>query len=202
MNKITLLLGAVVLSAATVWAGHHGDREEAAAEWSLDPAHSVVGFTVRHLGLVNVRGHFNTYEGTIHYDGENIESLKIKAHIQAESIDTNVERRDDHLRSEDFFEVETYPTIRFHSTGVVAHGDGHGLTGHLTIKDVTKEVTLPLTVNGPAEDAWGNDRIGIELGGEIERHDYGVGFDGAPDRMIGSTVRFDIHLQAIAASDD
>lgn len=195
MQKWIVWVG-IMTVAIGVQAGSHGDSEKAKS-WSLDPAHSSVGFTVRHLGIVNVRGHFNEYEGAIYYDGENIESLKVEASIQATTIDTNVERRDDHLRSEDFFEVETYPTITFHSTGVMEHDGGHVLEGHLTIKDVTKSVQLPLMVSGPAEDAWDNQRIGIELAGSIDRHDFGVGFDGPADKMIGSEVRFDIQLQAI-----
>ena len=202
MSRVNSVLLSVVLGVGTAWAGGHGDYSDSTSRWSLDPAHTSVGFAIRHLGLVNVRGHFNEYDGMVHYDGESIESLQVRATIQASSIDTNNERRDAHLRNEDFFEVDTYPTITFHSSAVVPHGDGHALKGHLTIKNVTKEVLLPLTVNGPTEDAWGNDRIGIELGGQIERHDFGVGFDGAPDRMIGSTVHLDIHLQAIAAADE
>ncbi len=195
MQKWIVWVG-IVAVALGAQAGSHGESVQAAS-WSLDPAHSSVGFTVRHLGIVHVRGHFNEYEGAIYYDGENIESLRVEATIQAASVDTSVERRDDHLRSEDFFEVATYPAITFHSTGVVDHDDGYALEGALTIKEVTKPVRLPLVVNGPAGDPWGNQRIGIELAGSIDRHDFGVGFDGPADGMIGAVVRFDIQLQAI-----
>lgn len=166
------------------------------ADFGLDEAHSSVGFSVRHMGITNVRGHFGEFEGSIQM-GDDITSLVFEAVIQAASVDTNNERRDDHLRNEDFFEVETFPVLTFKSTGVDRQGDGYVLVGHLTMKETTHEVRLPLTVSGPAEDPWGNTRIGLAIGGTVERHDFGVGFDGAADRLIGNTVTLDVNLQAI-----
>ena len=164
--------------------------------FSLDASHSSIGFSVRHMGITNVRGQFGEFDGSIRM-GEDIESLSFEAVIQASSVDTNNEGRDDHLRNEDFFEVETFPVITFKSTGIEKSDEDHVLVGELTMKETTREVRLPITVSGPAEDPWGNTRIGLHIGGSIERHDYGVGFAGASDRLIGNTVTFDINLQAI-----
>ncbi len=199
IKKVLTLLMAVSVGVAanlTSWAGSHGD-EYAGDRYALDKDHSTVGFSIRHLGITNVRGHFNEYDGEIKIDGSDITTLSVKAVIQAASIDTNNDRRDDHLRNEDFFEVETWPEITFHSREVVPHGGGYALVGDMTIKDVTKEVKLPVSVTEPVEDPWGNTRIGIEIKGAVDRNDFGVAYDGMGDRGIGAIANFDIHLQAI-----
>jgi polyisoprenoid-binding protein YceI len=191
-----LVASGVALSGLVSHAGSH-DEEYAGAAYKLDKDHTSVGFRIRHMGITNVRGHFNEYDGKLKLNGDDITSLVVKATIKAASIDTNNDRRDDHLRSADFFEVETYPEITFHSREVVAHGGGYALVGDMTIKDVTKEVKLPVTLSGPAEDPWGNTRIGLEITGAVDRNDFGVAFDGAADRMIGAMANFDINIQAI-----
>jgi polyisoprenoid-binding protein YceI len=179
-----------------IWTDAQADEHDATVH-ALDKAHTAVGFSIRHMGIANVRGHFDEYEGEIHYDGENLASLVVTATIQAASINTQNQRRDDHLRSADYFEADTYPVLTFKSTGVVPHGDGHALTGHLTIKEVTREVTLPFELSGPIEDPWGGQRIGISIGGQINRQDFGVAYDAAADRLIGDVVTFDIQIQAV-----
>lgn len=198
MKKLLTLLIAVGvgIAAGAALAGSHGE-DYSGDTYAPDKDHTTVGFSVRHMGITNVRGLFDEYEGKVKLDGTDVETLSVKATIQAKSIDTNNERRDDHLRSEDFFEVETYPEIKFHSKDVVAHDGGHALVGDLTIKDVTKEVTLPITMSEPVEDPWGNTRIGVEINGSVDRNDFGVAFDGAADMLIGATVNFDINIQAI-----
>ncbi len=199
MKKVlTFLMAASVGVAASVttWAGSHDD-EYAGDRYAVDKDHTTVGFSIRHLGITNVRGHFNEFDGKIKIDGSDVTTLSIEATIQAASIDTNNDSRDDHLRSEDFFEVETWPEITFHSREVVSHNDGYALVGDMTIKDVTKEVKLPVTVTEPVEDPWGGTRIGIEIKGAVDRNDFGVAYDGLADRGIGAMANFDIHVQAI-----
>ncbi len=197
MKKLlTLIVASGIALAAPAFAGSHGD-EYAGDSYGLDKAHTSVGFSIRHMGITNVRGLFGEYEGQVRLAGDDITTLSVKATIQAASIDTNNDRRDDHLRSEDFFEVDTYPEITFHSKEVVAHNDGYALVGDLTIKDVTKEVTLPVTMSAPVEDPWGGTRVGLEITGSVDRNDFGVAFDGAADRMIGAMANFDINIQAI-----
>lgn len=179
-------------------AGHGGQETTAKADtYALDKDHTTVGFNIRHMGITNVRGLFGEYDGEIKINGDDVQTLKVKATIQAASIDTNNQRRDDHLRNPDFFEVETWPEITFRSRSVVPHEGGYALVGDLTMKDVTKEVTLPVSVSGPVEDPWGGSRMGLEIKGSVSRHDFGVAHDGASDRLIGSDVEFDIQVQAI-----
>jgi len=187
---INMMMAVAVVSASSTMA-------MAADTYELDKAHTTVGFNVRHMGIVNVAGRFNEYEGTAQYDGDDITSLSVQVDIAAKSVDTNNEKRDDHLRNEDFFEVATYPKITFKSTKVEERGGDVIVHGKMTMKDTTKDVELKATVSGPVEDPWGNQRIGIELAGSLMRHDYGVGFDGASDKMIGSEVKLDVQLQAI-----
>jgi len=196
-----LVATGVALSSGLSFAGSH-DEAYAGDKYELDKDHTSVGFSVRHMGITNVRGHFNEYNGKIKLDGDDIHTLSLKAEIRAASIDTNNDRRDDHLRSADFFEVETYSELKFHSKEVVAHDNGYALVGDLTIKDVTKEVKLPVTLSGPAEDPWGNTRVGLEIRGSIDRNDFGVAYDGAADRLIGATINFDINIQAIKATEE
>ncbi len=175
---------------------------EKSGRYALDQDHTHIGFISRHLGVVNVPGHFHVFDGFVKYDGEDLSSLRFELTVEAATLDTNNERRDEHLRSEDFFEVETYPQIVFSATGAEGEGAGKYLVGTLTMKDVTKEIRLPVTVSGPVEDPWGQQRIGMEIRGSINRHDFGVGFDGVGDRTIGDTVRFDVNVQAILQDEE
>ncbi len=215
MNTIRMAMGAAIavgLISGTVYAAgccgghaaegaavaHDGQETVARADaYGLDKDHTTVGFNIRHMGITNVRGLFGAYDGEVKIKGDDIRTLKVNATIQAASMDTNNQRRDDHLRSPDFFEVETWPEITFRSSSVVSREDGYALVGDLTMKDVTKEVMLPVTMSGPVEDPWGGSRIGLEIKGSVNRHDFGVASDGAADRLIGANVEFDIHVQAI-----
>lgn len=196
MRILSALAAIAVLLASAAQAHEHGGGDDP-TQYAVDAAHTQVGFAVRHLGIVNVRGVFTDYEATMSMIDEDFTTTELEFTIQAASIDTGVERRDDHLRSEDYFEVETYPEITFVSTGVERHGTGHAMTGQLTIKGVTQDVTLPVTFGGPVSDAWGNTRVGVELSGEINRHDFGVAYDATADKSISDTVRLDVQIQAI-----
>jgi len=145
-----------------------------AAEFTLDKAHSVVEFTVKHLAISKVRGTFADYDAKFWYEPGKPENWKVEATIQAASISTNNEDRDNHLRSEDFFEVEKYPTITFVSTGVEMTGeDTAKLMGDLTIHGVTKPVVLDLEINGMVE-FMGTTKAGFEASTKINRKDFGL----------------------------
>lgn len=195
-KRLAMLTSVLMGLAGLAYGGAHGG-EQAYQQFSVDPAHSDIGFSVRHLGVVNVRGAFNDYEATLKVRDYELATLQFEMTIQATSIDTGVGARDDHLRTADYFEVETYPEITFVSTRVKRYGTGQAVVGELTIKGVTKEVTLAAVLNGPVSDPWGNTRIGLELSGEINRHDFGVAHDALSDRSIGDTVRIDVQIQAI-----
>ena len=148
-----------------------------AGTWAIDPVHSEVSFVVRHMMVSKVRGRFDTFEGTI-VTAEDPLASSVTASVDLSSINTGQEQRDAHIRSADFFEVEKHPTMTFTSTGVRANGDGFLLDGDLTIKRVTRPVTFNLEVNGFGPDAYGGTRAGFSATTEINRHDYGVSFNG------------------------
>jgi len=164
--------------------------------YQIDTTHAEVGFSIRHMGISNVRGNFGDFSGSIEYDGVDPASLKAEATIQVESIDTGMKKRDDHLRSPDFFDAKAHPEMTFTTTAVEKSGDGFVLKGDLTMHGVTQKIALPMTLAGPIDDPWGNSRIGIEISGTLKRHDWGVGTDGASDKVIGKDVKLDINLEA------
>jgi polyisoprenoid-binding protein YceI len=149
-----------------------------AGTWTIDPVHSEVSFVVRHMMVSKVRGRFDTFEGTF-TTGENPLESTVNASIDLSSVNTGNEQRDGHIRSADFFEVDKHAQMTFKSTGVRSDGeDGFLLDGDLTIKDVTKPVSLQLEINGFGPDAYGGTRSGFSAQGEINRLDFGVSFNG------------------------
>ena len=189
MNVRELAMGAL-LAAATVYPA-------AADTYQIDEAHAEIGFAIRHMGISNVRGHFGDFSGSISYDGKNLTSLNAEADIKAESIDTGIKKRDSHLIGPDYFDAASHPRIRFATTGVERGADGYLLKGTLEMRGVVKEVSLPLTIAGPIDDPWGNKRIGLEITGSLKRHDWGIGTEGASDRLIGKEVRLEVNLEAV-----
>ena len=140
-----------------------------AGTWALDPTHSEVGFVARHLMVSKVRGSFTDVSGTVTVKDDVTDSVA-DVTIKTASVSTGTADRDGHLRSADFFDVETFPEMTFVSTGF----DGETLTGDLTIKDVTKPVTLDVEFNGVATDPWGNEKAGFEATADINRTDWGL----------------------------
>ena len=147
----------------------------AAGTYTLDPAHSTVGFRIRHMGLAEVEGEFDAFEGSISFDPANISATTVQATVQTTSVDTDVDARDGHLRTADFFDVATYPTMTFASTAVQPTGPNtFRLTGNLTLHGVTRPVTLNVTAAGPIADPRGGTRAGFHAEGEIDRRDFGM----------------------------
>lgn len=168
----------------------------AAATWEIDPVHSDVGFKVRHF-VSNVPGEFNDFSGTIVYDAEHPEKSSVEITVQAASIDTGNDERDNHLRSADFFAVEEYPTLHFMSTAVKAKGNELAVLGELTIRGVTKTVTVPVTVLGTMETPNGA-KAGFEAELVIDRQDYGVQWNRTLDQgaMLSDEVTLTIAIEA------
>ena len=170
--------------------------------YAVDAAHSEATFTVRHL-ITKVRGHFAEFDGAIHFDAADPTRSDVTFTIKAASIDTNQKDRDAHLRSADFFEVETYPTITFRSTKIeAAGGDAYAVTGDFTIRDVTRSITLPVTFLGKAKDPWGNERIAFEAEYTINRKDYGLMWNAALETggfLVGDDVKIALSVQAVPA---
>jgi polyisoprenoid-binding protein YceI len=148
-----------------------------AGTWAIDPVHSEVSFTVKHMMVSKVRGRFDTFEGTI-VTGPDPLSSSVTASVDLSSVNTGQEQRDAHIRSADFFEVEKHPFMTFASTSVSPDGDRFLLVGDLTLKGVTKPVTFKLDVNGFGPDAYGGTRVGFSATTEISRGEFGVNFQG------------------------
>ena len=148
-----------------------------AGTWSIDPVHSEVSFVVRHMMVSKVRGRFDKFEGTFTTAPDPLQS-SVTATIDLASVNTGQSDRDNHIRSADFFEVESHPTMTFQSTGVRPDGDHFLLDGDLTIRGTTRPVTLRLELNGFGPDPFGGTRAGFSATGEINRHDWGVSYNG------------------------
>jgi len=170
-------------------------------QWTLDNAHSAADFTVRHMMVTNVRGSFGELTGTINFDPANPGDSSVEALIQVASIDTGVEDRDNHLRSPDFFEVEKYPTITFKSSGVQVVDSTHAkVTGDLTIRDVTRPVTLDVEFLGQAASPFGDQRAGFEASTTINREDFGLIWNQALEAggvLVGQNVKIYLDIQAV-----
>jgi polyisoprenoid-binding protein YceI len=171
-----------------------------AGTWTIDPVHSEVGFSVRHMMVSKVRGRFATFSGEL-VTGDDPLNSSVTADIDLSSIITGNEQRDQHLRSADFFEVETYPTMTYKSTGVTVDRDGeYTLHGDLTLKGVSRSVPLKLELNGFGPDAYGGVRAGFTATGEISRSDFGVSFD-APmangGAVVADKVALSLEIEAI-----
>jgi polyisoprenoid-binding protein YceI len=172
-----------------------------AGDYKIDPAHSTIGFAIRHYEINWVEGRFKDFEGTIRYDDKDVTKSSAEFTAKVESIDTGVAARDKHLRTADFFEVEKYPTLTFKSTRVERKGnDAYVLHGELTLKGVTKPVQLPFRLAGAVKDPRGNTRFGVEAQAKLNRRDFGVNFGGPLDGgglQIGDEVNINLHLEAL-----
>lgn len=169
--------------------------------WQIDPAHTDVGFAVKHLMISTVRGRFAGVKGTIVLDEANPTNSSVEAEIDVATIDTRQEQRDAHLRSADFFEVEKYPTMTFRSRRVERLGnDRYRIVGDLTIRDVTREVVLDATDEGRGRDPWGGDRLAFSATTTIDRRDFGLTWNQALETggvLVGNEIRISIDVQAV-----
>ena len=173
-----------------------------AGTWNIDPTHSEVGFVVRHVMVSKVKGVFSKFDGAITVDEDPLRS-RVEATIDASSIDTREPQRDAHLRSSDFFDVETHPEICFVSTEVSPAGNDFTVTGDLTIHGVTRQVELALEFNGVAPDPWGGLRAGFSASTEISRADFGIEFNIPLDGggvVVGDKIRIYLEIEAVLAS--
>ncbi|HEY3804153.1 MAG TPA: YceI family protein [Kofleriaceae bacterium] len=171
--------------------------------WNIDSSHSTAEFTVRHLMITNVRGRFGKVSGSVEYDPAKPEASSFDATIDASSIDTRDEKRDAHLRSADFFDVEKFPSLTFKSKHVTKTDDGFSAVGDLTMHGVTKEVTLEIEeLSKPAKDPWGNTRVGASAHGKINRKDWGLGWNQALETggvLVGEHVKLSLEISMVQA---
>ena len=176
----------------------------ATTQWSIDPAHSEIHFKVKHLMITNVTGSIGTFTGGAETDGDDFENARVHFSADMASINTNAPDRDTHLRSADFFEVEKYPKLTFESTSMKKTSDDeYELTGNLTIKDVTKPVTLKAESGGINKDPWGNMKAGFSLTGKLNRKDFGLTWNAALETggvLVSDDVRLIIEAQLVKAA--
>ncbi|MCJ0872480.1 YceI family protein [Streptomyces sp. AP-93] len=170
-------------------------------DYVIDASHSSIGFTVRHAMVTNVRGAFADHEGALHLDGADPSRSTASIDVKIASIDTGIGDRDGHLRSGDFFDTETFPLMTFRSTEAQQlGGDKYRITGELTIKDVTRPLSIDLEFGGAATDVYGNERVGFEGSAEILRSDWGLTWNAALETggvMVSDKVKLTFDISAI-----
>lgn len=177
---------------------------ELTGTWNIDPAHSRIGFVARHAMVTKVRGSFNDVEGSATIDGADLANSSVAVTIQVTSIDTRNEQRDGHIRSNDFLAIEQYPTITFASTAVAATGETtFDLTGDLTVRGVTKSITIPFEFDGAATDPFGNVRAGFEGSTVISRADFGITWNAALETggvLVSDKITLEFEISTIKAA--
>jgi polyisoprenoid-binding protein YceI len=184
MNKMLLTLLGLSLAFGT-----------SAETFTIDTGHAEIGFSVKHMMVSNTKGTFNTFEGTIEYDTGSKMLKSVQGTIETASIDTNNEKRDTHLKNEDFFNVEKFPEMTFKSTSVKANGENiFEVTGTLNVLGIDREVVIPVIINGPVDGRRGGKIIGLESHTTLNRRDLGI--DHSPAAVIGDDVKISIELEA------
>jgi Uncharacterized conserved protein len=179
-------------------------KTEEKTKWALDPAHSKIGFKVKHLMISNVQGNFKEFEGQILTEGNNFTTASISVSFNSASIDTEIPDRDTHLKSADFLDAAKYPKITFESTGVKDLGDDiYELTGNLAIKGISKKVVVLIEYGGLMTDPWGNVKAGFSITGKVNRKDWGLTWNATLETggvLVGDEVKIlcDIELAMVA----
>ncbi|MEO8580409.1 MAG: YceI family protein [Gemmatimonadales bacterium] len=168
--------------------------------WKLDPSHTAVEFSAKHLMITTVKGRITDVEGTIVIDEKNPMNSLVEATLKATSLDTRTDQRDQHLRSADFLDVEKYPEIKFRSTRIEGSRQEFKLIGDLTIRDVTREITLDVQFEGESKDPWGGERAGFSARGKIDRRDFGLTWNQALETgglVVGNEIKLSLEVEAI-----
>lgn len=172
-----------------------------AGTWNIDPTHSTVSFTIRHLAISKVKGTFDRFEGTI-TTGETPEQSSTEASVEVASINTNQSQRDEHLRTADFFKADEFPKLSFRSTGVRQDGESLKVDGELTMRGVTKPVTFDVEPGGVVVDGYGQTKLGLEARTKVNRKEFGIEWNApleAGGLTLGDEVKIDLDLQAVLA---
>ncbi|AJD90047.1 hypothetical protein JMA_07300 [Jeotgalibacillus malaysiensis] len=171
-----------------------------AKKWAVDTAHSSVDFSVKHMMISKVKGTFHEFGAEVTADPQDLTGADVSFSIKVNSIDTRSQDRDNHLRSADFFEVETYPEITFRSTDVKKIGeDEYEMTGDVTIKDVTRQETFKVEYEGSGQDPWGNQKVGFTADGKINRKNYGLTWNQTLETggvLVGEDIKINLQIQA------
>ena len=188
-----------------LWGNHMSDTEiDLSGSWQIDPGHSRLGFSARHAMVTTVRGSFNELEGEFEADLEDLSNSRATVTIQSASVDTRNDQRDEHLRSADFFDVERFPTITFVSTNIEEIRErAYNVTGELTIRDVTQQITVPLELAGVMVDSFGETRAGFEGSRRVRRRDYGLEWNLPMDKggvLVSEKIDLEFEISAVKQS--
>ncbi|MFN5134254.1 MAG: YceI family protein [Chitinophagaceae bacterium] len=170
------------------------------ATYKIDAAHSDILFKVKHLMITNVTGSFKAFDATLTADKEDFSDAQISFTADVNSLDTRSEQRDGHLKSDDFFNAEKFPELKFTSTSITKNGDGYVLKGDLTIRDITKPVELKADYNGAMVDPWGQKKVGFEAEGKIKRKEFGLSWDAVTEAggvVVSDDVKLQLNVQFI-----
>ncbi|OLS39906.1 YceI family protein [Bacillus sp. MRMR6] len=172
-------------------------------KWALDPSHSSVDFSVRHMMIANVKGTFHNFTATIEADPTDLTSANIEFSVETASVDTRNKDRDAHLVSADFFDAETHPNMTFRTTNIEKTEEGeYKATGDLSLRGVTKQETFVVTFEGQGKDPWGNEKVGFSAEGTLNRSDYGLVWNAALETggvLVGDKVKINLQIQAAKA---
>ncbi|MCC6219882.1 MAG: polyisoprenoid-binding protein [Deltaproteobacteria bacterium] len=172
-----------------------------AADYDIDAEHTHIMFQIKHMGISNVKGSFDRFQGTFSFDPENIKAAKASANISTESINTGVKKRDDHLRSDEFFGAAKHPSITFVSKEISEiDGNSFKVSGDLSIAGITKQITLDAEFGGIAKDPWGNERAAFSASTKINRHDFGITWNKVLETgglVVGDDVKISIEVEGI-----
>jgi polyisoprenoid-binding protein YceI len=182
----------------------HRTAAPSTSTWQVDPAHSQVEFGVRHMMISTVKGFFTGVEGAVRLDEEDLSRSRVEVTIDASSVDTRNDDRDNHLRSADFLDVETHPTITFRSREVEGTPESFQVTGDLTIRGETRPVTFQAEKLGGGTDPWGNQRLGFRGETKVSREDFGLTWNQALETggvLVGDEVRISLEVQAVLSDD-
>jgi polyisoprenoid-binding protein YceI len=172
-------------------------------KWVLDPAHSSVDFSVRHMMIANVKGTFQNFTAEIEADPADLTTANIEFTVETASVDTRNKDRDGHLVSADFFDVENHPKMTFKATKIEKTDEGeYNITGDLTLRGVTKQETFAVSFEGQGKDPWGNEKAGFSATGTLNRSDYGLVWNAALETggvLVGDKVKINLQIQAAKA---
>jgi polyisoprenoid-binding protein YceI len=177
-----------------------GEIIMALTKWSVDPTHSSIDFSVKHMMIATVKGAFKEYSATIEADPSDLTTANIEFNVALASVDTRNEDRDNHLRSADFFDVENLPTMNFKATNIVKNDEGeYDVTGDLTLHGITRSEKFAVTFEGQGKDPWGNEKVGFSGEGKIKRSDYGLTWNAALETggvLVGDQIKIFLEIQA------
>lgn len=172
--------------------------------WKLDPAHTLVEFSAKHLMISTVKGRIAGVDGVITIDQNDVANSSVEVTLDAKTLDTRIEPRDQHLRSADFLDVEKFPVITFRSTDITGDEHNFKLTGDLTIRDITRPITLEVTFEGQTKDPWGGERVGFSATGKFDRRDYGLTWNVLLESgglTVGNDIKISLEVEAIKQAE-